>query len=86
MISIEKQNAISLACYRSVSTMFSFFCNPQNRGPNFAWSEFPSMMHERWPPHIVKVHFPSRYPNEVEEFFRQTLDHVADSMVRSAGF
>lgn len=86
MISDKNKDRVSLICHATAGNLFSLFCNPSNRGPNFEWSNFPDIAAHHCKTQVIISDIRSRHMKELYAHAEQTGKVIAEKMVKQAGF
>jgi hypothetical protein len=87
MLSIPVKYKVSHYCVSFVAGMFAGFHNPDTRGENFTWEQFPENMGNlvKAQVFIIFARKPSNMA-EVEEYSYTTAKGVAESLLHAAGY
>ena len=84
----NRQNLIALNTWCYVANYFAIFVNPEFRGPNFSWDEFPRMAQDYADTNMwisTGLSDTSKNENEELEFIRETAKTIAINLVKKAG-
>lgn len=84
-LSKAKQNEIANVCYANVVGRFADFCNPENRGPNFKWSNFVDNCIEDSDLWMI-VHHVAGNKKYINILAKQYAKEIATLMVDRSGF
>lgn len=84
----NRQNLIALNTWCYVANFFAMFLNPEFRGPNFSWDEFPRMAQEyAYTDMWINTGLSDTSKNEKKEleFIRATAKTIAEQLIKKAG-
>jgi len=85
----NRQNFITLNIWCYVANYFARFVDPENRGVNFTWINFPSLAQSYCETNMwvaTGLCDTSKNKDEEMEFIRATSKKIAEQLVKNAGF
>ena len=86
MLSNRTLDKISLTCYATVSHLFANFQNPEFRGPNFKWDNFPEIAKGHCETQVYCANIGTKKTQqECLEHARDTGEKIALNLIKWAG-